>query len=85
MDTNSQILDAAAVDADADADADDDDDGRQVTPKGYTKPRQTIQSPDWLYKAPTDFTKPRQTIESPDRQYKAPGTLHKHINIRQNH
>ena len=41
------------------------------------KPRQTIQSPDRLYKAPTDNTKPQQTIESPDRLYKAPERLYK--------
>ena len=40
------------------------------TPKDYTKPRQTIQSPGILDKAP-------ETL------YKAPETLHKHIHIRQ--
>ena len=48
-------------------------------PKDLTKPRQTIQSPDKLYKAPTDNTKPRQTTQSPDRLYKAPKQLYKDI------
>ena len=40
-------------------------------PKDFTKPRQTTQSPDRLYK-------------DPETLYKAPETLHKHINIKQN-
>ena len=40
--------------------------GRGVeAPKDYTKLRQTIQSPNRLYKAPTDFTNPLQIIQSP--------------------
>ena len=32
--------------------------GPAEAPKDFTKPQQTIQSPDRLYKAPTDYTKP---------------------------
>ena len=52
--------------------------GVETPPKDYTKPRQTIQSPDRQYKAPTDFTKPRQTTQSPNRLYKAPKQHTKH-------
>ena len=38
---------------------------RGEAPKDYTKARQTIQSPNRLFKAPIDYTKPRQTIQSP--------------------
>ena len=31
----------------------------------FTKPRQTIQSPERLYKAPEKYTKPRVTIQRP--------------------
>jgi len=60
-------------------------------PTDYTKPQQTIQIPDRLYKAPkrlykapkrlhkapTDYTKPQQTIQIPDRLYKAQKRLYK--------
>ena len=39
------------------------------SPEDYTQPRQTIQSPDTLYKAKTDHTKHRQTIQSPKTLY----------------
>ena len=49
------------------------------TPKDYTKPRQTIQSPgildkapETLYKAPTDYIKPRQTIPRPRKTIPSP-------------
>ena len=32
--------------------------GRGGSPKKFTMPRQTIQSPDRLHKAPTDYRKP---------------------------
>ena len=34
-----------------------------LAPKHYTKPRQIIQSPDRLYKAPTDYTEPQNSIQ----------------------
>ena len=37
------------------------------TPRYYTKPQKTIQSPDRLHKAPTNYTKPRQTSQSPKK------------------
>ena len=44
--------------------------GGEEAPIDFTKPQQTIQSPDRQYKAPTDYTKPQQTILSPNRLYK---------------
>ena len=42
-------------------------------PTDYTKPRQTVQSPDRLYEAPAKYTKPQQTIcKDPNRLYKSP-------------
>ena len=46
------------------------------TPRYYTKPQKTIQSPKL---PPTDNTKPRQTIQSPDRLYKAPKRPYKDL------
>ena len=39
--------------------------GPPGAPKDCTKPRQTLQSPNRLYKAPTDNTRPQQTIQNP--------------------
>ena len=46
-------------------------------PKDYTKPRQTIQSPDRQYKAPRDNTKPQKTIQSPRNTTQRPKILDK--------
>ena len=42
-------------------------------PKYYTKPRQTIQSPDRVYKDMKYYS----SRQNPDRQYKAPTKLYK--------
>ena len=43
--------------------------GEGEAPKDFTKPRQTIQSPNRQYKAPTDNTKPRKEYTKHQRDY----------------
>ena len=47
-------------------------------PKDFTKPQQTIQSPDRLYKAPTYYTKPPKDYRNLQKDYI------KLLNIKQN-
>ena len=39
--------------------------GVREPPKEYTKPLQTIQSPNGIYEAPTDYTKPQNIDKAP--------------------
>ena len=41
-------------------------------PEDYTKPHNTIQSPDRLNKASTDYTRTRQTTQSPNKTIQRP-------------
>ena len=47
-------------------------------PKDFTKPRQTIQSPDKPYKAPTDYTKPPKDYRKSKNIKQNPKILDKH-------